>query len=324
MLPPLEAVLRKLVPPDIYQDDISFGGTSYSTVDFYANIRPFDAFSYYCNMALFLRKGQPPLVLMGDEQGSCFVDSKWTTFETYLDFLIASKVLCAKRKAFFGKANGYREPIIKNIPKKLKEQWALDKLILGQEFPLADQLGSSTKHIESRKMQARAYQSAALEAAEMNQIIAEHQAFLDSGGIGGEWQIIAIKGQALGVYKGKKYDKGKQAILDMRKLDQSLELSELQLPYSSWCGVYAKFQDFSDADLTGSIITDANLEKAIFADANLENVDFSRSNLKNASFVNANLSGADFENCNLTGADFRGAILNGSQFKGAILDAVLR
>ena len=154
-------------------------------------------------------------------------------------------------------------------------------------------------------------------------MVIAHQDFLDSGGLGGKWQLIAIQGQALGVYKSKEYERGTQAILDMKKMDHSLELQELFLPYSSWCGVYAKAQDFSDVDLTGSLLTDANLESAIFAEANLENVDFSRSNLKKASFVNANLRGADFENCNLIGADFRGAILEGSQFRGAILKDIV-
>lgn len=322
LLLPLEDVLRNVVSPNVYQDDIVLGNRTYSTVDFHTCIRPFDNFSYYCNMALFLRRGQAPLVLLGDEVGTCFEDSRWTTFETYLDFILASKAFGRRRKEFFGKREGYKEIIVRSLPPKTQQYWSLDMLVLTQRFPLADQVARKMP-IKTRKMQEKAYHEGALSAEELSEMVVAHQAFLNSGGIGGEWQLIAIKGQALGVYKSKEYERGQQAILDMKKMDHSLELQELFLPYSSWCGVYAKAQDFSDVDLTSSLLTDANLEKTIFADANLENVDFSRSNLKQASFVNANLKGADFENCNLTGADFRGAILDGSQFRGAILKDII-
>jgi hypothetical protein len=324
ILLPLEDVLRKLVSPNIYQEDISFMGRTYSTIDFHSHLRPFDSFSYYCNMTLFLQENQAPLVLMGDEQGSCFVDSICTDFATYLDFLITSKVLCSRRKEFFSQSNGYQGELLSGISFDQADKWSLDMLVLVQDFPLADQLGSSTEHIETQKMQAKAYQNEPLHSFEIEQIIIEHQDFLNSGGIGGAWQIIAIKGQVLGVYKSKKYGKGNQAILDMQRINDELYFSELYLPYSSWCGVYAKAQNFSKADLTGSIMIDANLEQANFREANLENVDFSRSNLKGVNFLNANLSGADFENSNLTGADLRGANLKGTQFRGAVLKDVLR
>lgn len=155
-------------------------------------------------------------------------------------------------------------------------------------------------------------------------MVLEHQNFLSSGGIGGEWQLIAIRGRALGIYKGNYSKGGEQAILDLRLLEENIPLKQLYLPYSSWCGAYAKGQNFSYANLTGSLLTDANLEGVVFEGALLEQVDFSRSNLKGANFVNANLSGADFENCNLTEADFRGAVLEGCQFRGAVLKGIKR
>jgi len=322
LLLPLEEVLRNVVSPNVYQEDIIIQNKNYATVDFHACIRPFDNFSYYCNMAFFLQEGQDPLLLLGDEIGTCFEDSRWTTFGTYLDFILASKAFGRRRKEFFGTTQGYKKPVIKSLPPKIQQYWSLDMLVLTQQFPLADQVARPMS-IKTRKMQEKAYHEGALNPQELAKMVAAHQDFLNSGGFGGKWQLIAIQGQALGVYKSKEYEQGKQAILDMKKIDHNLELQELFLPYSSWCGVYAKAQDFSDVDLTGSLLTDANLENAIFAESNLENVDFSRSNLKKASFVNANLRGADFENCNLTGADFRGAILEGSQFRGAILKQVI-
>ena len=323
MLLPLEEVLTQLVPPDQSLSSIQLGGKNYSNIDFYTQLRPFDAFSYYCNMALFLQQGQAPFVLMGDEEGSCFTDSKPTTFATYLDFLIRSKGLCHRRKDFFGETNGFQSTLIQRLPKRLQHQWSLEQLMLVQQFPLADHLGSNTKHIETIKMQHKALATAPLSAQQFQSIIQNHQDFIQSGGAGGQWNIFVVKGQSLGIYKGAKASKGQQAILDLQQIHPHLETQELHLPYSSWCGVYAKDQDFSDATLTGSLLTDANLEQAIFADANLENVDFSRANLKKASFMNANLRGADFENCNLRGADFRGALLEGSQFRGAILEGVV-
>lgn len=319
---PLEAVLRNIVSPNVCQEDILLGNKTYSTVDFHTCIRPFDNFSYYCNMSLFLQKGKSPLVLLGDEVGTCFKDSRWTTFGTYLDFILASKAFGRRRKAFFGATEGYKQALIESLPPKIQPYWSLDRLVLTQRFPLADQAPRPTS-IKTRKMQEKAYYEGRLSAEELAQMVTAHQDFLNSGGLGGQWKLIAIRGQALGIYKGNEYERGTQAILDMKKMDHSLELQELFLPYSSWCGVYAKAQDFSDVDLTGSLFTDANLEYTIFAEANLENVDFSRSNLKRASFVNSNLRGADFENCNLMGADFRGAVLDGSQFRGAVLKGVI-
>lgn len=321
---PLETILRSVVSPDLAQQDVVIDQKNYSTIDFHTRIRPFDGFSYYCNMALFLQKNEAPFVLLGDESGTCFVDSKRMRFATYLDFVLASKGLSARRKTFFSAQNGYQQPLIKKLPPKAQQPWSLDMLVLVQDFPLADQPGRPSSQIKTYKMQEKAYDAGTLKKEEFMVKVTAHQDFLTSGGIGGQWQIINLKGQAIGIYKGKQSEKGQQSILDMKRLGQHLELQELYLPYSSWCGVYAKGQDFSDVDFTGSLLTDANLEQTIFAEANLENVDFSRSNLKGASFMNANLRGADFENCNLTGADFRGANLIGSQFRGATLKDVLR
>ncbi|BDS13934.1 pentapeptide repeat-containing protein [Aureispira anguillae] len=321
---PLEEVLRKVVSPNVEQQDVIIDKKKYSPIDFYAGIRSFDCFSYYCNMALFLRKGQAPLVFLGDEMGTCYLDSRPTNFATYLDFVLASKAVCARRKTFFGQPKGYQEALLEFLPTKLQQHWTLERLVLSQEFALADRLGSSTRHIKSLKMQEKAYHSPVFTREALDETIRAHHEFLNAGGLGGHWQLITIQGRTLGIYKSGAISKGKQAILDMRRIDSEIELQEIYLPYSSWCGVYAKNQDFSDANLIGSLLTDANLERAIFAEATLENVDFSRSNLKGASFMNANLRGADFENCNLTGADFRGAVLTGSQFRGAILKDVLR
>lgn len=299
---------------------------SYTLTDFYKKIKPFDQFSHYCNMAFFINKKGQQQVLMGDEQHLCYTDSRLSNFESYLEFLLATKGVCQKRKQFYGHYQGYSLALLETPKDYWNDQNSvdLDTLIFVQEFPLADQAGSSAKGIDTKGMQYRAQRSEAFTQEEIEELMHEHFEFLNSGGIGGRWQSMLIKNIVFGVYLGAKSERGRQAILDMRKIPQNIDLQELQLPYSSWCGVYARYQDFSDADLTGSLITDANLEKTIFVDANLENVDFSRTNLRGASFMNANLRGADFENCDLTDSDFRGALLEGTRFPGAILKGVQR
>lgn len=324
MLLPLEDILRNVLPPNLNQGNINLNGKNYSTIDFHARIRVMDCFSYYCSMALFLQENKAPVVLFGDENSTCFVDSKLTDFATYLEFVLASKAVCARRKLFFGQEQGYQKEYVSTLPPDISQQWSLSRLILAQEFPLADQQGCSTMRIKTQKMQEKAYKDGLLKREEWEKMVLEHQNFLSSGGIGGEWQLIAIRGRALGIYKGSYSKGGEQAILDLRLLEENIPLKQLYLPYSSWCGAYAKGQNFSYANLTGSLLTDANLEGVVFEGALLEQVDFSRSNLKGANFVNANLSGADFENCNLTEADFRGAVLEGCQFRGAVLKGIKR
>lgn len=326
MILPLEMVLRQLVSPDISYNEIYLNKKIYNPIDFYANIRPFDAFSYYCNMAFLLREGQAPVVVMGDEQGTCFTDSRWTNFETYLDFVIASKALCARRKEFWGHPEGHKECGLFRISEKYLERWTLDMVVLAQKFPLADQMGAVLKHLQTDKMQERAKAQQPYSWSNFKPALAWHQEFLKSSDFEndkGKWSVVIVGGRSLAIYDSKKNASGQQLMMDMANLETiNWSLDGLELPYSAWCGVYAPRQSFRKINLSNSILVDAYLEQAIFEDANLENTDFSRSNLQGASFVNANLQGADFENCNLTGANFKGANLAGSQFKGAILKDV--
>lgn len=190
-------------------------------------------------------------------------------------------------------------------------------------FPLSDQLGSDMSAINSTLIQQLAQNDPPLPKEELEQIIKEHLVFLMSGGAGGHWKTILIKGLVLGIYRGPEGKEGKQASFEKRHLDAAIELSSLELPFANFCGVFAPQVSFFNADLSHCLLTDATLENANFQKSNLHNSDFSRANLAGASFVNSDCSGADFENCNLTGADFRGARLNGARFPGAQLDQVV-
>jgi uncharacterized protein YjbI with pentapeptide repeats len=309
------------------QEEIEFMNDRQDLLAFYQKIRPFDAFSSYCNMAFYMDGTAKPPLLMGDEHCSNYTDSRLTDFESYLEFLLATKGLCRKRKSFYGQYQGHELAALLTDEAywaSSKDRTSLDGLVFEEEFPLANQAGASTSGYKTKAMQEAAFAKAPLSQAEFDLMLREHDAFLASGGAGGSWQLLMINGQVFGTYKSSGQTKGKQAIFDLLHFDQDLDLQELPLPYSSWCGAWLKYQNFSDSDLEGSLFVDAMLEKTIFADANLKGVDFSRANLKGASFMNANLSGADFENCDLRDTDFRGANLEGARFPGALLKNIRR
>ena len=105
---PLEQVLKQSIPPDFSYDTIYIDQQEYTPIDFYAQIRLLDNFSYYCKMGILFQANTTPLLLLGDEQGTCFTDSRPTTFEQYLDFLLASKGLCQRRTDFFRQSQGFK------------------------------------------------------------------------------------------------------------------------------------------------------------------------------------------------------------------------
>lgn len=186
-------------------------------------------------------------------------------------------------------------------------------------FPYSNLVGSDTQGLKTLLMQQMAANTLPLTSDQFETILTEHHVFLQAGGAGGRWQTFSVSGFILPIYQGIEATEGTQANFEKKHIPSSLDLQEVLLPFSNFCAVYCKNQDFTEADLSSSLMTDAMLQHTIFADANLQNIDFSRANLQYASFMNANLKGCDFENCDLTGADFRGAILDHSRFAGAIL-----
>lgn len=309
------------------QEELNFMGQNYDLVDFHQKIRPLDAFSSYCNMVFFMDGSAYPPLLMGDEHCSNYTDSRLTDFESYMEFLLATKGICRKRKSFYGQYEGHTLANLQTDEaywSNSRDRASLDGLAFEEEFPLANQPGASTTGYKTKAMQQAAFTKPPMAQAELDAMLREHDAFLASGGASGSWQLLMVNGQVFGTFRCSMQTRGKQAIFDLLHFDQDLDLQELALPYSSWCGAWLKYQNFSDSDLEGSLFVDAMLEKTIFADANLKGVDFSRASLKGASFMNANLSGADFENCDLRDTDFRGAKLEGARFPGAKLENIKR
>lgn len=158
--------------------------------------------------------------------------------------------------------------------------------------------------------------------------LAAHEQFIGSGGGGGHWETMVTHdsletGVVFGVYLGAKGTAGEQADLGHQLLE-GLQLQAVSLPFADLTGCVCLHQDFSQADLRGSLCIDADFTGTRFNQARLARADFSRSELAGCDFREADLTNADFENANLTGADLRGALMASTRFTGAVLDRVLK
>ncbi|HAI76165.1 MAG TPA: hypothetical protein DCM08_07935 [Microscillaceae bacterium] len=155
---------------------------------------------------------------------------------------------------------------------------------------------------------------------------AQHQQFLLQGGAGGRWNTYYIKDLIFGVYD-LNLDKAiaeLQLQLSFKDLRQ-LDLRRISMMYANCSGVLASGQNFSEANLEGSLFTDSMLNQVIFRKANLQGADFSRSEMSGCDLREACLWHTDFENCDLTGTDLRGAQMNEhTSFKNAILADVIQ
>lgn len=195
-------------------------------------------------------------------------------------------------------------------------------MLLSHVFPLSDQNGADTSAIKTTQLHLLAQVSKPITNSELEEVLAQHHLFLQTGGMGGRWQTLLINGLVIGDYVDAEGQEGKQASFERRCFAKQLDLVDVELPFANFCSVYAFEKKFINADFSYSLMTDAFMEGCNFTNANLQGVDFSRSNLRSVDFTNANLQGADFENCDLTAANFEGAKLDGSRFPGAILDQV--
>ena len=190
-------------------------------------------------------------------------------------------------------------------------------------FPMSNESGGDTTHINTALLQQLSKGKQSLSPEKLQEITKDHLVFLMSGGAGGKWKTILIKGLILGIYTGPESKDGRQASFEKTRLDADLEFSFLELPFSNFCGAYAPQVSFKNADLSHCLFTDAMLCQVDFTKTNLCNSDFSRADLSGGSFIEADCSGADFENCNLVGANFTNARLSGARFPGANLKDVI-
>ncbi len=306
------------------EEEQAFSGETYGLLSFAKKIKPFDCFSKYYDMAFFLNGTGNPPVILGDDHQACYTDSKRTDFASYMEFVLANKGVVSRRNGFYHEFGGHDKPPIETPQSYFSKERVLDLSVfrLKEIFPLSDKPGSSTAGLQTAMMQQMAETSKPITKSQFQKITEEHHKFLASGGAGGKWQTVQVSGLVIGIYSGVKFEEGEQAVFDRKHIPASLDLSDTALPFSNFCGCFAKGVDFSGADLSRSLFTDSMLAGTLFAEARLNACDFSRANLQGANFVNADLRDADFENCDLTGADFTGALLEGSKFPGAILKDV--
>lgn len=165
--------------------------------------------------------------------------------------------------------------------------------------------------------------SSPMNLEKFNEIIKEHNKFLNSGGAGGHWQTFITGGIILGVYLDAKGSEGDQAKLSHENLEK-LNLEGIVLTYADISGVLCRNQNLKGADLTGSLLTDSDFSGTNFEEANLTNADFSRSKMIGCNFRNANFTGTDLENVDLSDSDLRGAIFEGTSFKNTIMNNVMK
>ena len=198
----------------------------------------------------------------------------------------------------------------------------MDKIIY-EKFPLSANKGGYTGNINAQLMHSLCKSCEPVTPHEFEDMLTEHQLFINSGGSGGSWQTLVASGLVFGIYMGGSAIKGTQINLLNKNLTQ-LNLGKIEMPYGNFANVYFPYGNFAESNLKGSLFTDSVLDGVDFSFADLSYCDFSRAVMKNCNFTNANLSGIDMENCDLTGSNFTNAVIDSySKFPGAILNAIV-
>ncbi|MFK7771998.1 MAG: pentapeptide repeat-containing protein [Saprospiraceae bacterium] len=281
----------------------------------------FDVFSPFYNMIFSLENFH--LTLSEDNH---FSDEFLTTdLESYLEFLLAGKGLVSRRSFFYKRTDDF---LLKKIPTHISTPhsfWEkgkilnLDQAPLKDQFPHCDQVRffeNKINHIGLRQMAENGMQ---ISPSELEEIIERHHQFLMSGGVGGSWQVLEIRGIVTAFYQNKiESTEGEQAIFERKNLT-NLSFEKMELPFSNCCSAFAEGVNFSNSNFERSIFTDAFLQNANFHNSIFTKLDFSRSDLRNVNFENADLRNADFENADLRGANFNYAKLEGANFINCLL-----
>jgi uncharacterized protein YjbI with pentapeptide repeats len=190
-----------------------------------------------------------------------------------------------------------------------------------EHFPSSSETGAPFSHINSEMMRALTDSNDEFTQDELDKILLEHKYFMDSGGLGGNWETLLVAQLVMGVYYGATNTSGKQADFYNKKL-LNLKLQNQNYSTANFIASIGEGVDISFSQMENCIFTDAFWKEANFEGCNLKRTDFSRTDLRNCNFRNCNLDNTDFENCNCEGADFTGASLIGSRFPGAILKNV--
>ncbi|MFK8010032.1 MAG: pentapeptide repeat-containing protein [Saprospiraceae bacterium] len=281
----------------------------------------FDAFSPFYNMLFSLKNFH--LTLSEDDH---FSESFLTTdLDSYLEFLLAGKGLVSRRNFFYKRTDNF---LLKKISTHISTPssfWTngktlnLNQAILNHKFPFCDQVRFIQNNINHVGLRQMAEKGELISLSQLEGIIEKHHQFLMSGGVGGTWRVLEIRGIVTAFY-GNKIDaqEGEQVNFERKNLT-NISFEKIELPFSNCCSVFAEGVNFSYSTFEKSIFSDAFLQEADFSNSTFTNVDFSRSDLKNVNFKNTDLRNADFENCDLRGANFENAKLEGASFIGCLL-----
>jgi hypothetical protein len=100
------------------EDLFEFQGQSYDYNEFGKRLRPFDIFTAYECMAFLLEEGvgDPKLMLLTDYYAE-WDETRITDFDSYMEFLLATRGISEARKKFFAESHGDRKPPLKTGPR---------------------------------------------------------------------------------------------------------------------------------------------------------------------------------------------------------------
>ena len=315
--------INELLPWGFFEKNLTFedGAIMLLPLEMVFEKNVFDAFSHFYNMIFSLENFH--LTLSEDEH---FSDDFLTTdFESYLEFLLAGKGLVSRRSFFYKLTEDFL--LKKNSTHistpisfwKNEKTLNLDQAALKDKFPHCDQVRFFENKINRVGLQQMAKNGEEISTTNLEEIIEKHHQFLLSGGVGGTWQVLEIRGIVTAFYESEiEPTEGEQAIFERKNLT-NISFEKIELPFSNFCSAFVEGVNFSNSNFEKSIFTDAFLHGADFCNSIFTNVDFSRSDLKNTNFENADLRNVDFENCDLRGANFENAKLDGASFVGSLL-----
>jgi len=188
-------------------------------------------------------------------------------------------------------------------------------------FPFSSQPGAASA-LNQELMHQMSENTAPIHSAQFEQMLNDHQIFVDNGGKGGKWQSLEVAGLTFALYIGTSAQIGKQASFLNCNLSL-LHLSGLNMECIDFVNIYYKNGSFRNSNLRNCIFIDSILVNVDFSGADLSDSDFSRSLMMDCNFCDSNLSNCDFENCNLANSNFKGSNTSGSRFPGAVLDNVM-
>ncbi|MCB9741223.1 MAG: SMI1/KNR4 family protein [Alphaproteobacteria bacterium] len=96
-----------------------FAGEIWGQRSFHEALRVFDTFNHYNMAALVLRPGEAEgPVILGDDHGACWTDSRRVGFETYMEGQIKSLARVQTRRDVLGVYAGHQQPLVEDWPEE--------------------------------------------------------------------------------------------------------------------------------------------------------------------------------------------------------------